>query len=243
MTALNWQVIAQRVATQMGEKRMSSQDLALKAGVDRKTIDRLRAGKPVRNQTLKWIEGALGIALTDEGASADVAPRSLGGYQRQAVEHFVGIYTGFRRSFDRPAQLIASYLEIRWDDSLCALGFTETQRNQASSGKAFEYNFGGHVSIPPNLGVLHLHIRSDDGLVRTATTSMPRDDQGTLLMKGFILTLNEIRDIGYYPVTSPIFFAKQAGGTTPETGVIGEGDERYGWANTILQDIELKFLP
>ena len=44
---------------------------------------------------------------------------------------------------------------------------------------------------------------------------MPRDEQGTQAIKGFLQTINEITDIGYYPVCYPVFLAKLPAGTTP----------------------------
>ena len=245
MSARDWNHIADRLNSHLAKARLSSQDVALKAGVDRKTVDRLRAGRAVRQQTLQWIEEALKLELREIASpkSDDAAPTVFGGYRKDTVSAYVGEYTGYRRSFDTPDHIIASYLEISWNDDAGALGFTENQRNRADSGKAYEYHFGGDVLIPPNLGVLHFVVRSGDGRVRLISTSMPREEQGALSMKGFILTLNELSDIGYYPVTSPIFFAKKAGASMPGTGVIGRDDERFAWADEILRDIEFKFLP
>ena len=245
MSTRDWKHIADHLNTYLSKVRLSSQDVAAKAGVDRKTVDRLRAGRAVRQQTLQWIEEALKLELTKKAPSGsdEAAPTAFGGYGKDAVSTYVGEYTGYRRSFDTSDHIIASYLEVSWNGDAGALGFTENQRNRSDSGKAYEYHFGGDVLIPPNLGVLHFVVRSEDGRVRLISTSMPREEQGTLYMKGFILTLNELRDIGYYPVTSPIFFAKQGGESVLQTGVIGRDDERFTWADEILGDIERKFLP
>ena len=245
MPTLDWKYIAENLNAHLSKVRMSSQDLASKAGVDRKTVDRLRAGRAVRLQTLEWIEQALKLSLAGPSSAQtrDAAPNEYGGYHKHAVQAYVGEYTGYRRSFDTRDHIIASYLKVSWDDDAQCLRFTENQHNRAESGEAYEYHFGGDVMIPPNLGVLHLVVRSNDGRIRLISTSMPREDQGTLSMRGFLLTLNEIRDIGYYPVTSPIFFAKEAGAFAQKTGVIGPEDSRYEWVDEILRDIEQKFLP
>lgn len=243
MPTPDWKDIARQLNEHLSRTRLSSQDLASRAGVDRKTVERLRAGRAVRPQTLQWIEQALKIPLGSESKDRDAAPARYGGYRLDAVAAFMGEYTGYRRSFDTPGHIIASYLKLAWDEAEGALRFTENQLNKAETGTAYEYHFGGDVLIPPNLGVLHLVVHSGDGRVRLISTAMPREDQGTLYMKGFILTLNEIRDIGYYPVTSPIFFAKHTGNGDPRTGVIRDGDDQYGWADAMLTDIERKFLP
>ncbi len=245
MSARDWKHIADHLNSHLSKARLSSQDVASRAGVDRKTVDRLRAGRAVRPQTLQWIEEALKLELIGKvpSESDDAAPTAFGGYRKDAVSTYVGEYTGYRRSFDTSDHIIASYLEISWNGGAGALSFTENQRNRSDSGKAYEYHFGGDVLIPPNLGVLHFHVRSEDGRVRLISTSMPREEQGTLFMKGFILTLNELRDIGYYPVTSPIFFAKKASESALQAGVIGRDEDRFAWADEILSDIEKKFLP
>ena len=244
MTEPDWKQIARQLNEHMASARLSSQDLANRAGVDRKTVDRIRAGQAVRTRTLQWVEQALGIELGAPRAIAEgIAPARFGGYRYESVASYVGAYIACRRSFDAPGRIIAGWLEIRWDDDVGALRFSEHQDNRGASGKAYTYQFGGDVLIPPNLGVMHLVVRSDDGRVRTISTSMPREDDGTLYMRGFILTLNEIRDIGYYPVTSPIFLAKTGERVTREPGVIDETDPDFLWANNILDDIEQKFLP
>ncbi len=242
----DWKTIARQLNEHLAAARLSSRDVASRAGVDRKTVDRLRAGQAVRSQTLQWIEQALDVTLgvaTDPADAAGVAPRRFGGYRREAVADYIGEYVAFRRSFDTAGRIIASYLEIHWDDDSGALAFHESQDNRLASGRSYAYRFGGEVLIPPNLGVMHFVVRSDDGRVRLISTSMPREDDGTLMMRGFILTLNELSDIGYYPVTSPIFLARSGARVALETGVVERDDPRYAWAADILGGIEGRFLP
>lgn len=235
--------IAGELNERLAQARMSSQDLANRAGVDRKTVDRLRAGQAVRGQTLQWIEQALGVELGRASGDGDTAPAAFGGYRRDTVAGCVGEYVAFRRSFDTAARLIASYLEIAWDEEVGALRFHESQDNRLASGRSYAYRFGGDVLIPPNLGVMHFVVRSGDGRIRVISTSMPREQDGSLTMRGFILTLNELADIGYYPVTSPVLLVR-AGATMPlETGVIERGHPRFAWAEEQLAGIEGRFLP
>lgn len=241
----DWKRVAERLNQHLARKRLSSRDVARKAGVDRKTVDRLRAGQAVRPSTLQWIEEALKIDLSGatQARETDAAPLSHGGYRKQAVIDYAGRYTAYRRSFDSPGHLIASSLQILWDETLPALRFREAQHNRDQRGKSYEYHFEGDILIPPNLGVMHFMVRSEDGRVRLISTSMPRQEDDTLVIKGFLMTLNEIRDIGYYPVTSPILLAKNPGTTPPATGVVAPGDERYDWAMDMLTGIEDKYLP
>ncbi|MEQ8662879.1 MAG: helix-turn-helix transcriptional regulator [Gammaproteobacteria bacterium] len=246
MSTPDWTQIAAELNAHLARQRLSAQDLARRAGVDRKTIERLRAGRAVRAQTLGWIEQALGIRLGGSvAASADgsIASAALGGYQRASVAPFVGEYLAVRRSFDTPGRLIASALELRWDAARPALVFAEEQHNRGAAGRVFNYHFQGEVSIPPNLGVMHFTVRSDDGRVRLTTTGMPREEDGTLVMKGFLLTLNELRDIGYYPVTSPVFFARRHAGLTLASGIVEPHSAAHAWADARLVEIATRFLP
>lgn len=244
MATTDWKQIAEAVNQALSAARWSSQDLANKAGVDRKTVDRLRQGRAVRTQTLTWIEQALKISLSEgDGVNPDVAPADFGGYRKDAVISYAGEYIALRRSFDQASRIIASFLEIYWDERLPALRFHESQENRLASGKTYAYEFGGDVLMPPNLGVMNLTVRSNDGRVRLISTSMPRDENGILMMKGFILTLNEIQHIGYYPVCSPILIRRQSSDEPLQTGVIDPSDVRYNNARSMLDEIEQRFLP
>ncbi len=245
MSTPDWTQIAAELNAHLARERLSAQDVARRAGVDRKTIERLRAGRAVRAQTLTWIEQALGVRLgTDAAAgSAGIAPAALGGYHHETVAPLLGEYLAVRRSFDTPGRLIASALEITWDSRRPALTFAEAQRNRGAAGKVYNYRFAGEVSIPPNLGIMHFMVRSDDGRVRLTTTGMPREEDGTLIMKGFLLTLNELRDIGYYPVTSPVFFARRHAGLRLTSGSVEPDAPGHAWAEALLTEIAHKFLP
>jgi len=250
MTEPDWPQIADRLNALLAERRLSSQELATKAGVDRKTIDRLRSGRAVRLPTLQWVEQALKTRLHDAMTEAppDTAAADLGGYRRGAVAGLIGDWLCYRRSFDRPRQLVASQVQILWDQARPGLHFREHQHNRSPSGRDYEYRFDGDVLLPPNLGVLHLVVRSGDGRIRLLSTSMPRDEHGTQTMKGFLLTINEIADIGYYPVSSPVFLSKLPGGaslaeTADQTGVLTPTHARFAWAEGILHDTEARFLP
>ena len=244
MSKLDWQLIANQLNDHLEGERISSQMVANRAGVDRKTIERLRAGQAVRPQTLQWIEQALKIELGPaKQLHVDPAAGHFGGYQRDTVANYIGEYTAYRRSFDTPDRIIASHIGVYWDDEAGGLCFNESQDNQLESGKSFAYRFRGDVQIPPNLGVMHFVVSLDNGLVRLISTSMPREESGSLIMKGFILTLNELRDIGYYPVTSPMFFAAESQMTPLVTGVVDSDHDLYGWANEMLNEIQLRFLP
>lgn len=250
MATPDWRAIAEALNAHLARKRLSSHDVAARAGVDRKTVDRLRSGRAVRLQTLQWIEQALDqpLGAWQREGEAGIAPARLGGYRRDAVAEFVGEYLCYRRSFDRGDTLVASHVSVSWDPDTPGLRFAEAQHNRDPSGRAYDYHFAGEVLIPPNLGVLHFVVRSGDGRIRVFSTSLPREQAGTLYLKGFLLTLNEITDIGFYPVTSPVFLVKLAAGTAAQdlardTGVIDAGHARFAWADGILCDTERKFIP
>mgnify|MGYP001553466296 CR=1 FL=1 len=46
-------------------RALTQEALAAKCGLSRKTIQRIERGEPVRDETLAFIAGALGVAVTD----------------------------------------------------------------------------------------------------------------------------------------------------------------------------------
>ena len=108
MSTRDWKHIADHLNTYLSKARLSSQDVAAKAGVDRKTVDRLRSGRAVRQQTLQWIEEALKLELAEKTptASDDTAPTAFGGYTKDAVSTYVGERGGPHR-LDRDFDLIS----------------------------------------------------------------------------------------------------------------------------------------
>jgi transcriptional regulator with XRE-family HTH domain len=246
---MDWKRIAETLNSELGRQRLSSQDLARKAGVDRKTVDRLRAGQVVRVHTLEWIEQALGHPLSpQEQSSPEVAPMSYGGYRLDMVRDYEGDYLCYRRSFDLPGRAVVSHVGVFWDEAKGRLCFDDYQHNRGPDGEDYEYRFSGDVLIPPGLGVLHFVVRSDDGRLRAMTTTLPRDRGEVVDMKGFLLTLNEISDIGFYPVTSPVLFERDLPGLPAEElagriGVLESGAPDYERIAEGLAAVEKKFTP
>ena len=246
---IDWVVVAQRLDEELLRRSLSTQTLADKAGVDRKTVDRLRHGKRVRTQTLAWIEQALGASLRSEAlttpSSLEIAVESLGGYTRSNYRAYEGDYFGFRRSFDAPGRIICYHLRIYWDPETRRLAFDERQRN-AANGKVYEYRFKGAVGVPAGLGVLHF-ICVGGGAARLTSTTMMRDAQDTY-MRGFMLALNEVADFGYYPTTSPVYLIKQTAETPEEIILdrIGAYDAADIWKSDVVRELdetERRFAP
>ncbi|MGE0482625.1 MAG: helix-turn-helix domain-containing protein [Gammaproteobacteria bacterium] len=248
---MDWSRIAAKLNAELARQRLSAQALARRAGVDRKTVDRLRAGHGVRQATLTWIEQALGVPLATAAATAEdaaapvrLAALDYGGYSYALVQPLLGDYLCYRRSFDVIGRLVASHLEVLWDEEHAHLRFVDLQRNRARGGTRHEYRFTGDVLVPSGVGVLHFVVRSNDGRLRAMTTTLPRERHGVFEAKGFLLTLNEIADIGFYPVTTPVLLERVAAADVAgRIGVMESGHADYARVAAALAAIEAKFTP
>ena len=142
---IDWKEIGQQVEVEMRSQGVSSERLSRKVGVARRTIDRLRSGRPVRTQTLYWVEEALKVKFRTENSKTENAPISHGGYSQQSVRQYIKNYAAFRRSYDYKYRIVVSQVVINWDDEVGALRFKETQENVSKSGVTFNYSFDGDV--------------------------------------------------------------------------------------------------
>jgi len=238
---IDWKEIGQQVEEEMGSQGMSSERLSRKVGVVRRTIDRLRSGKPVRTQTLYWVEEALKVKFRTENSKAENAPISHGGYSKQSVRRYIKNYAAFRRSYDYKDGIVVSHIVINWDDEVGALRYKETQENVSKSGVTFNYSFDGDVWLPPDLGIVHLAIHGR-GRGRLITMKVAQDEDGIFTMKGFVMALNELRDFGYYPVTSPLLMCEKKGDFNIAPQSMDKSNTHYEKIESMLTDIEKKFL-
>lgn len=204
----DWIAVGAALERLLAERNLSSQTLADRAGVDRKTVDRLRRGEAVRLRTLAWIETALGASLREaaEAAPPDAAPARLGAYARAHYRAYEGWWWGFRRSFDYRERVICHSLRIHWDAAQNCLAFEERQMNRDGARRR-DYEFRGVVSIPAGLGVLYFMIVGG-GPVRVSAATLLRENAGESYMKGVMLALAEMSEVGFYPVVTPLYLVK-----------------------------------
>lgn len=212
MNQIDWNKVAQMVNSAMIAKGVGSEWVAHKAGVDRRTVDRLRKGAKIRLQNLSAIAGVLetsvlGDSVSEPAATPHTAPPALGGYTLGSCGDYIGDYYMFRRSYDYPDRIICAHLAIFWDDDHACLRFTETQHNRTPEGKQHSYSFTGDVSIPLGLGCAQFIGRFERGFTRIMTcTSLRGDDPA--YFKGILVGLNALGDLAYYPVSSPVFIER-----------------------------------
>lgn len=204
---IDWNHAVIQVNAAMAERGWSSNDLARRAGLDRKTIDNLRNGKRVKPITLRYVEQALDLELT----TAQQTPRSsmtakpeLGAYSKLSYGHYAGLYYMFRNSYENDDRIVCSLLKITWDDGESCLRFEENQRNQRADGKFAEYLFAGEIAIPPSVGITQFVSRSSLGFTRVMTTTSLRDSDRRFF-KGVLLGICEVADVGYRPAVSPVY--------------------------------------
>ncbi len=219
----------ERMRTAMIEKKITQAGLADAADCHEKTIQNLLAGRTVRDQTLfdvcmvldldfddlktQWAgRGPTGQPQRDEpgqpGAGTEVAPIYMGGYTRQAVDHFVGSYLTLRPAFTKDGVLIAYRTDISWDDSWPSLLFQECNRPDAP------YSHTGRVHVPPASQFIHL-VSLTKGAMRMILLSQPDQTQH---MRGIITTLSR-NGATVAPVSAPIVYQRLE---APDAGVYGE---------------------
>ncbi len=247
---MDWAATGETLERLLAARNLSSQILADKAGVDRKTVDRLRRGEPVRLRTLAWIETALGASLRPEHPASeeepphDAAPVRLGAYVRAHYQAYEGWWWGFRRSFDYRERVICHSLRIHWDSAQNCLAFEERQRNRDGARRR-EYDFRGVVSIPAGLGVLYFMIVGE-GAVRVSAATLLRENAGESYMKGVMLALGEMAEVGFYPVVTPLYLVKATREPTPAELEARLGSFEAGrlWRSDVaeaLADVEARF--
>jgi len=238
---IDWKEIGQQVEVEMRSQGVSSERLSRKVGVARRTIDRLRSGRPVRTQTLYWVEEALKVKFRTENSKTENAPISHGGYSQQSVRQYIKNYAAFRHSYDYKDRIVVSQVVINWDDEVGALRFKETQENVSKSGVTFNYSFDGDVWLPPDLGIVHLAIHGR-GRGRLITMKVGQDEGGIFTLKGFVMALNELRDFGYYPVTSPLLMCEKKSDFDIAPQSMDRSNPQYEKIDNMLAEIEKKFL-
>ena len=238
---IDWKEIGQQVEVEMRSQGVSSERLSRKVGVARRTIDRLRSGRPVRTQTLYWVEEALKVKFRTENSKTENAPISHGGYNQQLVQQYIKNFAAFRRSYDYKDRIVVSQVVINWDDEVGALRFKETQANVSKSGVTFNYSFDGDVWLPPDLGIVHLAIHGR-GRGRLITMKVGQDEGGIFTLKGFVMALNELRDFGYYPVTSPLLMCEKKNDFDIAPQSMDQSNPQYEKIDNMLTEIEKKFL-
>lgn len=213
MPNLDWSEIGRRIKEAMRQRRVSSTWVAQKSGIDRRTVDRARSGERIREENLLYIEEVLGLSLVDDSLSMKydqpiVAPEELGSYAIQAYKEYTGKYLMFRNSFDSNDRVICSFVKVFIDQDGKCLSFSEKQRNKSEQGRLYYYDIIGSISIPPGCGVLQF-VSNQNGHFRVMTmTTFRVSENNVKSMRGLICTLNEIIEVGFYPVASPVYLMK-----------------------------------
>lgn len=244
MIQIDWKETAKVVNEAMLRKGIGSEFVAGKAGVDRRTVDRLRKGQKVRIQTLSWIEPVLELEILSGHLSTPtkqqslVAPAELGGYSLDTVQSYVGNYYLFRRSFDYDKKIVCAGMSIFWDFDRNGLQFREWQNNISHEGRRFAPVFNGDVSIPVGVGITQFVFDKGRGFRRVATCTSLRG-QKQYFFKGVLVGINEITDVGFCPATSPIYIekTKEVFDRHIENPKVGSFDEDAIWHGTAAMEL------
>ena len=198
--------------TAMVEKKMTQFQLADAADCHEKTIQNLLAGRSVREQTLFDVCMVLdldfeSIKVSWTGSEAEpiapagstgIAPLYMGGYTREAVDHYIGGYLTIRPALDGSEDIVAFRTEFFWSDLAHALCFREQDRPDAA------YSHRGHLYIPSSSMFIHL-VSLTKGAMRMILVSQI-DQFGK--MRGIITTLNKAIGAAFTPVAAPIVYER-----------------------------------
>ena len=217
-----------RLKTAMIEKKLTQHQLADAADCHEKTVQNLLAGRPVREQTLfdvcmvldldydalkaAWTGSEVKPSPTAESneteisggsrnhaRSSGIAPLYMGGYTREAIDHYIGGYLTIRPALDGGANIIAYRTELFWSDLANALCFREQDRPDAA------YSHRGHLYIPSSSMFIHL-VSLTKGAMRMVLLSQI-DQFGK--MRGIITTLNKAIGAAFTPVAAPIVYERR----------------------------------
>ncbi|MEL6375404.1 MAG: helix-turn-helix transcriptional regulator [Pseudomonadota bacterium] len=224
----------------MNEKKLTQAELASEADCHEKTVQNLFAGRSVRDQTLFDVCMVLGLEFeplkaqwkglaydADAGhAVAAIAPLHMGGYTRDAVDHFVGSYLTVRPAFADDGRIIAYRTDIFWSDIATSLAFKELDRPDAA------FSHRGHVYVPASASFIHL-VSLTKGAMRMVLLSQL--DQ-TQRMRGIITTLNKAMGMAFIPVSTPIVYAKCETFEGVAFGEVAPGDEAYASYRRMLDE-------
>ena len=211
-SSFDWTSVRSNLKTRLKRDRITTEALSHSSGVNRKTLDNfLHERSNLRTNTLKKIEDTLSLNLVTgevklSSASLSLAPTEFGSYSRDLASNYIGKYYVFRKSFDYTDGCVCSFLQISWHNDLDHMTFHETQRNTARNGRVHQYDLSGIVYIPHELSVLQFVSRSN-GFNRISTLSTVGFGRSKKL-KGVLVTLNEIRNVGFMPASSPMLAIK-----------------------------------
>ncbi|WP_246209848.1 helix-turn-helix domain-containing protein [Pikeienuella piscinae] len=255
---IDWPIVAERLRKALSHRRMPVQQLADQSAVHRKTVDRLLQGERIAPDSLLKIERALGERLDESGAPPAAAapgvaaPAANEGLNPHIPESYVGAYLIFRRSFDHADRIICSALEITRDPVSGHGRFHERLRTVAPDGRKHFNDFKGDVNHAVAVGALQL-VAIDDGYLRTVNLGRLRrevmeDGETREVMRGVLQTMNEVLDIGYYPVASPVHVMRTDLSATEaeKAGKTGSFGREGFWEPRIAADLDevmTKFFP
>ena len=157
---------------------------------------------------------------------AGVAALYMGGYTRNAVDHYIGSYLTIRPGLDGGPQIIAYRTEIFWSDLANALCFREQDRPDAA------YSHRGHLYIPSSSMFIHL-VSLTKGAMRMVLVSQI-DQFG--MMRGIITTLNKAIGSAFTPVAAPIVYERLNDFRDASFGMVSAGDDAFQRYSALLEE-------
>lgn len=167
-----------------------------------------------------------GEAVERQSLIPGVAPLHMGGYTRDAVDHYIGNYLTLRPAFDGGPAIIAYRTEFFWSDLANALCFREQDRPDAA------YSHRGHLYIPSSSMFIHL-VSLTKGAMRMVLVS--QIDQFNK-MRGIITTLNKALGSAFTPVAAPILYERLDDFDDIAFGSIEPDDPAYEHYSALIKE-------
>ena len=218
--------IAETIREEIARRRISRQSLAELAKLSLSTLEKVLGGRrPFTLATTVRLEQALGVSLRKAAdapmpvapVNGDVAPDSLGGYSRRAVNWIEDTYVTIRPSFGDKDAIFAYRTDITWDDAASSLAFHEGDRLDAA------FTQFGEVAVPNQSGHIYL-VTNRHGQHRLITVSR-QTISGE--MYGIITTLLQGRGSLLTPIAAPIAYLPIKMIPNPSFGRISSDNANY----------------
>jgi hypothetical protein len=216
--------IADAISRYLDANGLSRKEL-IREHLSKSSIEKLFQGA-FTERTLNKVEGILKTSFQRPKAH-EAAPKSVGGYLFDAVEHLLGDYLCVRPVFANPTNLSAYLISLSWSDEKSSLVFEEKSRADAKHPQ------NGTVYIPFGTSFMNL-VSEVSGNLRTILLSLPDDDD---ILRGILSTLSNPKGSTFIPVSAPVFLRKLKQSEKPEFGIISGKHDCYDAYQSLLATV------
>ena len=197
--------VGREIKKYLASNRISREQFCFETKLGKSTVDKLITGI--------YSDATLQIVLerTKFVRNNAFASKRLGGYARSAWSGYLRDYLFLQPSISGDDDLVVIRVAIEWDDNLPGLALIQ------KSGKSSERNCIGALWIPHERSPL-IYIQPIDTVGRMLIVSTML---GEPLMRGLMLTVNNLVANAYVPVAVPILLRRLEEGEEITPGELG----------------------